>query len=228
MSKNPAQSNCKYCNVEFNTENKKLSKGLCKKCYNQQWYIKKIGGILKNNSVDLGWCQNCKREWNTEFIKESSKKKYKTKMATKELCKSCYEVKRKKRKTCNKCGTEITRRTMKKICDMCSDSIWSSIKDKKNILRHISAKRAEELRLLLNRYKLGIWTEVDHFRVIDTYLELIADEKGQNLAYESLSGENQIRMMLKDLDSLYSMFKERMKILNNIYKHGERKTNKSN
>jgi hypothetical protein len=202
--------NCKDCNMDF-TQDRSLHIciGLCKKCYQNFNYTKRFG--LK--SINTGACINCNAAWG-----DLNKKGKIVKRQANNLCRQCYhKIYKQTGKLCVNCKEPILNKTTKDICSRCFIPVTEKrIKNAdgklvrvKKVKYQISKDEYENLRKLLNRFKFGVNTLVDTFKVIDFFIILVAGEGGLS-KYESMDADAQIIYMLKDLKEVYELYKKEL------------------
>ena len=129
-------------------------------------------------------------------------------------CKHCYQIEYKARLSniCKSCGGELIKPSAQALCKLCKKIRVEEYKlrtNKSNKTRGKAEKQTEgvpmtkwqreEIRRLLVRYKWGMQTPADHYRLISVYLEIYnVDEE-----LSSFTEESQIIIVLKTLKKLF-------------------------
>ena len=157
----------------------------------------------------MSGCRVCLKEFGS--LNEKGKE---VKLAGKGLCKFCYQKEYLQRLSniCNNCGGELLRPSARPFCKLCKKVKMEEYRlrtNKANKNRKKAEKQTEgvpmtieqreEIRRLLVRYKLGMQTGADNYRLISVYLEIYnADEE-----LSSFTEESQIIIVLKTLKKLF-------------------------
>jgi hypothetical protein len=130
------------------------------------------------------------------------------------LCKQCYDKDYKSRlsNTCKTCGGELIKPSARPVCRLCKKVKMEEYRLRTNKANKNKKKadmqtegvpmtiaQREEIRRLLVRYKVGMQTGADHYRLISVYLEIYnADEE-----LSSFTEDSQIIIVLKTLKKLF-------------------------
>jgi len=157
----------------------------------------------------MSGCRVCLREFGS--LNEKGKE---VKLAGKHLCKFCYQIEYKERlsSVCSNCGGELLRPSVRPFCKLCKKVRMEEYRlrtNKANKNRGKAEKQTEgvpltiiqreEIRRLLVRYKWGMQTGADHYRLMSVYLEIYnADEE-----LSSFTEDSQVIIVLKTLKKLF-------------------------
>jgi hypothetical protein len=192
---------CDDCGI-----NQKTNSNLCQNCYNKRRYIKPLDKVgicrLCENlkyifSISNGLCKSCYH--NKRYIETKKKliedghniRTYETeklpncktcgesfsivKRCAKNLCTSCYNKSTKAIRSdkCSRCKCQLDKFRIRNICDHCRVKKGKTEKIEKPDLQQIST-----MKLLITKSKWNLLDEIDYFRIIDLYLQVVGhDEK---------------------------------------------------
>ena len=185
---------CTKCSTRKAT---RLSNSLCESCYSKQWRDKRKKEKLKN-------CIDCNIDF--ELL---------TKKAVSGLCKTCYtaRIKASRKQPCLGCGCQMINGSFSGYCKICKVDFKiiksrTTIKKYTDILESIQVNQEQllEIKILLIRFKRGLYSELDFFRVMNIYL----DTRGFKVELEIYKPFEQVKFMLKDLKKIYELWKDRI------------------
>ena len=174
-------------------------KNMCSKCYQKYWRDKKYPKKEKMKN-----CLDCDIDLTLP------------KRVVKNLCIKCYDrrIKLSKKKPCKNCGNILTIGTSSGLCNSCKKVIEPGrfsevyakkrIKDINNII--IDKNQMIEIKLMFIKFKRGLWSDADVYRLVNIHLDTI----GFKNELETLTPENQIIAILRDLKELYDIWKDRL------------------
>lgn len=194
--------NCVECGYLFDKVKPYHARGCCNACYQKGYLRDKMP--VKTTREKQTHCDLCKSEYGTL----NHKGRPVTKGAN-GLCKTCYSREKKPKKECDNCGNQMIAGSKTGLCAICKELKRAtegkrSYKRKVKELPLLDIHTCEQIRLLLNRYKRGINTLVDNFRVADIYMSM----NETSLLLDTLTEESQVVEMLRTLKSVYEYNKE--------------------
>ncbi len=141
------------------------------------------------------------------------------------LCRMCYSkwMRIEGHSHCDVCGIKLPNRQAKPLCKICKLSINTGIiqneqhrLSKRSKYQHtaysqrlelahtFSIKEADEIRMLLIRYKWGLISELHKFIVVNHYINIWGNEPSLDV----FTPEEQVKFMLQRLKSYYDKNKE--------------------
>lgn len=162
----------------------KICRGLCPKCYYRQWYYARTNGV---RGVKATHCKNCNIDLKL------------TSHVVVNMCKKCYEISRKRNHSCEGCGAGFPRGSAYKLCKLCRDA-QKNIQVESKLLRdvYVSPEIKTLIKVLLVKFRMGLWGAIDVFRVAHLYLTLFEYE----VSFEVMDEFTQAKIMLKRLEKL--------------------------
>lgn len=186
---------CKNCG-----EDKKIRcNNLCVQCYG-----KDVRQKAKERMRDMP-CKNCGikvGEWNERGTEVKS--------LIKGLCSICYYEKnlsvQNVQRSCRDCGIEFIAKKVSPYCMNCKEAHLKRKRIKSEFPKKgdLNPQLYQDMLTLFRRYRDGMATPVDSFRVIDVYLRIFEDYPFVvNSQIDTYSQENQIVLMLKDMKKVY-------------------------
>jgi hypothetical protein len=160
-----------------------LARNLCNKCYYREWADERgysARGVKGTN------CRKCDKSLVNDPYSYNT------------MCKKCYENSRNLNKQCESCLSIFPRGSSYKLCKICRDKqrgVGSSklIKD-----IYIDQGIKTSIKILLIKFKTGLWGPIDCYRVCHLYLTLFEYEVNM----EVMDEVSQVKTMLKKMKEL--------------------------
>ena len=190
---------CVECLNHFGSNLQYWAQDKCNRCYQRLYLAGKIKLVdtLKKKPTH---CIECL----LEFQSLNSRGRL-VRRGQSGYCKSCYHKNNKPTTICKNCNMQMLKKTTTQLCHLCriekgvvnGSRVYKQKKVNNPIEVHY--ENFETIRRLLVRYKLGINSPVDEFRVVDVYLDI----KDAPAFLDTLTERTQVIEMLKTLKETF-------------------------
>jgi hypothetical protein len=192
---------CLECEKNFGPELQYWAQDKCNRCYQRLYLAGKIKLLdpLKKKSTKPTHCIEC----NLEFLTLNERGRL-VRRGQSGHCKSCFHKKNRPTTICKNCNTQMLKSTITGLCHLCriEKGVANGSRTYKNKVNNpidVDYENYELIRRLLVRYKLGINSPVDEFRVVDFYLYI----KEAPAFLDTLTERIQVIEMLKTLKETF-------------------------
>lgn len=189
---------CLVCEVKFDDKVNYHAKGMCSKCYQaKNWREKRA----YNQRVVVTKCSECGLSKGDRNHKNKLIEKFIT-----GLCRYCYN-KRKKERTCYQCitcGVTFDKGSLMCYCPTCLPRKRHD--DREISKKDLTPENLSEMLTLFRRFKNGTQTKVDHFRVVNLYLDILESKSfvyNSAVVFDGYGEESQVILMLRILKKIY-------------------------